>query len=111
MFAASLIAAGSALGDAIVVNGAVTESEVLAAQKSWCEALVGISATVFFCGMPTIAIGPVDDEMTPTLTCAPAAQGSRIACGSSRTSGRRVQGGCSLSVLTAEVCAMRSWRA
>jgi hypothetical protein len=44
MFAASVIATGSAFGEAVVVNGAVTEPEVLAAQNSWCDALVGISA-------------------------------------------------------------------
>ena len=30
----------------------------------------GISATVFFSGMPSAAPGPVTDSTTPTLTCA-----------------------------------------
>ena len=39
----------------------------------WPPALVGISGTVFFCGMPTIAIGPVEDDTTPILISAWAA--------------------------------------
>jgi hypothetical protein len=30
----------------------------------------GNSGTVFFCGMPTNAVGPVEDAMTPTFICA-----------------------------------------
>jgi hypothetical protein len=40
-----LVLAGPAAADTIVVNQGVTESEVLAAQKGWCDALVNISAT------------------------------------------------------------------
>ncbi|WP_240456797.1 hypothetical protein [Acidovorax sp. 1608163] len=42
---ASLVLAGlSTLGHATVVNRAITESEVTAAQAAWCQALVDISA-------------------------------------------------------------------
>ena len=34
---------------------------------------LGNSGTVFFCGIPTSAVGPVADDTTPTLTCAVAA--------------------------------------
>jgi hypothetical protein len=37
--------AGPGVAKATVVNQAITESEVLAAQKGWCEALVSISTT------------------------------------------------------------------
>ena len=33
----------------------------------------GNSAAVFFCGMPTTAVGPVAEEITPTFICACAA--------------------------------------
>ncbi len=36
---------GAALAETAVVNRAITESEVTAAQNAWCEALVGISST------------------------------------------------------------------
>src|SRR5450432_3723850 len=32
----------------------------------------GSSAPVFFCGMPTTAVGPVDEAITPTFICASA---------------------------------------
>src|SRR6267142_539848 len=34
----------------------------------------GNNAALFFCGMPTTAVGPVADEITPTFICAVAAQ-------------------------------------
>lgn len=40
-----LLLAGPAAANSIVVNQAVTESEVLAAQTGWCDALVNISTT------------------------------------------------------------------
>ncbi len=44
--AAALIAAvPPALADVVVVNQAISETEVLAAQKGWCQALVDISST------------------------------------------------------------------
>lgn len=42
--AISALIAGPALAGAVVVNGAVSEAEVLAAQEGWCNALVSISA-------------------------------------------------------------------
>jgi hypothetical protein len=42
---ASTLLAGSAAAEAVVVNGAITETEVLAAQEGWCDALVDISST------------------------------------------------------------------
>ncbi len=44
--AVALIAAvPPALADVVVVNQAISETEVLAAQKGWCQALVDISST------------------------------------------------------------------
>jgi hypothetical protein len=40
----AVLQSGSASAEATVVNGAITESEVLAAQEGWCDALVGINA-------------------------------------------------------------------
>lgn len=37
--------AGPALAEAVVVNGAISKAEVLAAQEGWCNALVSISST------------------------------------------------------------------
>jgi hypothetical protein len=46
MFAIAALPAGAALANqASVVNQAVTETEVVAAQKAWCGALVDISQT------------------------------------------------------------------
>ncbi len=43
---AALIAAVTpALADVVVVNQAISKTEVLAAQKGWCQALVDISST------------------------------------------------------------------
>ena len=39
----------------------------------------GSSAAVFFCGMPTTAVGPVADEITPTFIWACAVKGSKAA--------------------------------
>ncbi len=45
----------------------------------------GSSAAVFFCGMPTTAVAPVDDAITPILSCAAAqAEASASATGSQR---------------------------
>ena len=41
-----------AFAQAVVVNQAITEAEVLAAQKGWCQALVDISATGAKQGQP-----------------------------------------------------------
>lgn len=38
------LASGTGLASATVVNQAITEAEVLAAQKAWCQALVDISS-------------------------------------------------------------------
>jgi hypothetical protein len=43
-FAALLAASAPALAGTPVVNQAITEAEVMAAQQAWCSALVGISA-------------------------------------------------------------------
>jgi hypothetical protein len=73
----------SALASATVVNQAVTEAEVLAAQKSWCQALVNISQTHAKQGQPaakTLAEKVIDGAygfqmgavlFKPTLTVAP----------------------------------------
>ncbi len=42
---AVLAPAGAAMAQTAVVNKAVTETEVLAAQRAWCDALVNISRT------------------------------------------------------------------
>jgi hypothetical protein len=39
------IPVGAALAEPAVVNRAITEAEVTAAQKAWCDALVGIATT------------------------------------------------------------------
>ena len=39
----------------------------------------GSSAAVFFCGLPTTAVGPVADEITPTFIWACAVNGSKAA--------------------------------
>lgn len=52
---AALLALGApfaASAQAVVVNQAVTETEVLAAQQAWCKALVDISATHTSSGQP-----------------------------------------------------------
>ncbi|MCU0826244.1 MAG: phosphoribosyl-AMP cyclohydrolase [Tabrizicola sp.] len=41
----SPLLAGPSLAEAVVVNGAISEAEVLAAQDAWCDALVSISTT------------------------------------------------------------------
>lgn len=51
-FLAGVLLAGPAMAQTTVVNQAVTESEVLAAQKAWCDALVGISTTHAAQGQP-----------------------------------------------------------
>lgn len=50
--AAVLAAAASAQAQVTVVNQAVTQSEVLAAQQAWCKALVDISSTHARQGQP-----------------------------------------------------------
>lgn len=44
-FVAGALIAGTASAQAVVVNQAITESEVIAAQGAWCQALVDINAT------------------------------------------------------------------
>src|SRR5664279_439561 len=43
----------------------------------WPATVFGSSAMVFFSGMPSETAGPVVDSVTPILTCAGAASGSR----------------------------------
>ena len=43
--ASVLLAAGSASAETAVVNQAITEAEVVAAQKGWCDALLQINKT------------------------------------------------------------------
>ncbi len=45
LIAAALLAAASAQAQVTVVNQAITQAEVLAAQRAWCQALVDISTT------------------------------------------------------------------
>lgn len=45
VFGAAMFSATVASAEAVVVNTAIAESEVLAAQQAWCGALVGISQT------------------------------------------------------------------
>lgn len=42
---AALVPAGAAMAQTTVVNRAITEAEVLGAQRAWCDALVSISRT------------------------------------------------------------------
>ncbi len=49
---AALLPAATAMAQTTVVNKAVTEPEVLAAQKAWCAALVDISKTGETQGIP-----------------------------------------------------------
>ena len=44
-FCAALLTASSAVAQTVVVNKAISEQEVLAAQAGWCKALVDISTT------------------------------------------------------------------
>lgn len=43
--ASSLLSAGVAVAQTAVVNQAITEAEVLAGQRAWCDALVAIAKT------------------------------------------------------------------
>ncbi len=52
------------------VGSLASSSEMYSTARS--PIFPGSSATVFFCGMPTIAVGPVADVTTPTLTWAAA---------------------------------------
>lgn len=82
-FLALLVPAGAASAQTTVVNQAVTESEVLAAQKAWCDALVNISKTNDAQGQPAakaLAEKVIDAAygyqmgvvlFKPTLTVAP----------------------------------------
>jgi len=49
---AAFLSASAASAQTVVVNRAVAESEVLAAQRAWCDALVGISRTGATQGQP-----------------------------------------------------------
>lgn len=44
-FCAAILASTTAYAQAVVVNKAISEQEVLAAQEGWCKALVDISTT------------------------------------------------------------------
>lgn len=48
----ALSATTAALAQAVVVNQAITEAEVLSAQQGWCQALVDISTTHTRSGQP-----------------------------------------------------------
>jgi hypothetical protein len=73
----------SSLASATVVNQAITEAEVLAAQRGWCQALVDISTTFDKSGQPAakaLAEKVIDSAygyqmgavlFKPTLTVAP----------------------------------------
>src|SRR5450830_1452418 len=52
--------------------------------------LVGNNGTVFFCGMPTREIGPVDDVTTPTLICACATVAMETAVSASEAAIKRL---------------------
>lgn len=81
--AAALTALSTAATSATVVNRAVTEAEVLAAQRGWCQALVDISQTHARNGQPAakaLAERVIDSAygyqmgtvlFKPTLTVAP----------------------------------------
>lgn len=45
IFCAAILSATSASAEAVVVDTAISEAEVLAAQEAWCKALVDISTT------------------------------------------------------------------
>lgn len=74
---------GLASAQAVVVNQAISENEVLAAQKAWCDALVSISGVYAAQGMPAakaLAEKVIDAAygyqmgvvlFKPTLTVAP----------------------------------------
>ncbi|KJV07254.1 hypothetical protein VZ95_20130 [Elstera litoralis] len=49
---ATFLSAGGAAAQATVVNKAITETEVLSAQKAWCDALVTIAKTADTQGQP-----------------------------------------------------------
>ncbi len=80
---AALLPAATAMAQTTVVNKAVTEPEVLAAQKAWCAALVDISKTGETQGIPAakaLAEKVIDSAygyqmgavlFKPTLTVAP----------------------------------------
>ncbi len=77
------VPAGAASAQAVVVNQAISETEVLAAQKAWCGALVSISGAYAAQGMPAakaLAEKVIDAAygyqmgvvlFKPTLTVAP----------------------------------------
>jgi len=77
------LAGASSLASATVVNQAITEAEVLAAQRAWCQALVDISSTHARSGQPAakaLAERVIDAAygyqmgavlFKPTLTVAP----------------------------------------
>ncbi len=80
---AAPLMAGAASAQTTVVNKAITETEVLAAQKGWCSALVEISDTFAAKGLPAakqLAAKVVDEAygyqlgavlFKPTLAAAP----------------------------------------
>src|SRR5450755_892313 len=49
----------------------------------------GSNAPVFFCGMPTTAVGPVDEAIRPTFICACAAKATSTAASAAA---QRVEG-------------------
>ncbi len=80
---AAPLLAGAAFAQTKVVNKAITEPEVIAAQKGWCSALVSISDTYAAQGLPAakqLAAKVVDEAygyqmgavlFKPTLAAAP----------------------------------------
>jgi len=83
LLALALVSITTAASATTVVNQSITESEVIAAQKSWCQALVDISSTYAKDGQPeakALAEKVIDSAygyqmgtvlFKPTLTVAP----------------------------------------
>ena len=60
-----------------LVESLASSSEMYSTVRS--PIFLGSSGTVFFCGIPTSAVGPVDEVTTPTLTWARAGRANRAA--------------------------------
>ncbi|MNY54409.1 hypothetical protein D3C86_1902800 [compost metagenome] len=60
-----------------MVESLASSSEMYSTVRS--PIFLGRRGTEFFCGIPTSAVGPVDEVTTPTLTCARAGRANRAA--------------------------------
>ncbi|MNV30038.1 hypothetical protein D3C71_1212900 [compost metagenome] len=68
-----------------LVESLASSSEMYSTVRS--PIFLGSNGTVFFCGMPTSAVGPVEDVTTPTFICANAGRANRAATAAAVTRG------------------------